>query len=381
MRTGFFGGAFDPFHNEHKSIVECAKNELNLDKVVVYPSFAPPHKNCTAPYEARRELAETALKQCGYVVIDDVEKERDADKNPTCEVLPLLKKKYAAEENYFIIGGDSMFNFSKWIKPEIVAKTMKIAVVARENVEEVERKAEEARKNYGADVTVLNYVGKAVSGSLVKAKIEFGEKPDEIDEKVYEKIIEKGLYREHKDVVEKLKNNIPERTFEHVKRTVYYAFKLNVKLGLPYEKVFLAAGLHDCAKHLHRAMDGVPPAVEHQFLGAEVAENEYGVKDEDVLNAIKYHTTGKPDMTTLEKLVFCADMLEEGRSYPGVTELRKTIENDFEKGFVECVNSSMKKLIEDGKPFHFLTKECAMYYNHRREEKINDGDTNESATT
>ena len=64
-----------------------------------------------------------------------------------------------------------------------------------------------------------------------------------------------------------------------------------------------------------------------------------------------------------------------------MTELRKTIENDFEKGFVECVNSSMKKLIEDGKPFHFLTKECAMYYNHRREEKINDGDTNESART
>ncbi len=366
MRIGFFGGAFDPFHNEHKHITECAKNELNLDKVVVYPSFAPPHKNCTAPYEARRELAEIALKGCGYVAIDDVEKERGAERNPTSEVLPLLKEKYAPEVGYFIIGGDSIFNFSRWIKPEIVAKTMKIAVVARENREEVEKKAAETREKYGADITVLGYVGKAVSGSLVKAEIELGDKPEDVDAAVYEKIEEKGLYREHKTLVEKLKNNIPERTFEHVKRTVYYAFKLNVKLGLPYEKVFLASVLHDCAKHLHRAMDGVPPSVEHQFLGAEVAENEYGVKDEDVLNAIKYHTTGKPDMTTLEKLVFCADMLEEGRSYPGVVELRKSIESDFDKGFVDCVNSSMKKLIEDGKPFHVLTKECAVYYNQEK---------------
>ena len=60
----------------------------------------------------------------------------------------------------------------------------------------------------------------------------------------------------------------------------------------------------------------------HQFAGAYVAEKHFGVTDEDVLNAIRYHTSGRPNMSELEKLIFLADMLEEERHYDGVEELR-----------------------------------------------------------
>lgn len=363
MRIGFFGGAFDPFHNEHKRIIESAKNELNLDRIVVYPSFAPPHKECTAPYDDRKALAEIALSGCDYAVIDDVEKERGGEKNPTVEILPLLIDKYPADEHYFIMGGDSIINFPKWINPQKIATMIKLAVIARENATEVVKAAEEAEKNYGASVRVLDYVGRKVSGSLVKAALELGDMPNGISEEVYVAIRERGLYCEKKNLTDKLRTVLPERTFEHVKRTVYYALGLNVKLGLNYEKVFLAALLHDCAKPFHRAMEGVPAAVEHQFLGREEAEKTYGIRDEEILSAIECHTTGKPAMSTLEKLIFCADMLEEGRSYPGVCELRNAIETDFETGFRKCVESSLRKLEEDGKPIHPLTKECAKYYN------------------
>ncbi len=363
MKIGFFGGAFDPFHNEHKSIIESAKNELGLDKVVVYPSYAPPHKNCSATYEDRRALAKIALKDCDYAIIDDVEKERGGERNPTVEILPLLMAKYPADEHVFIMGGDSIVSFPKWINPQKIASMIKFAVVARENIDDVKKAAVFAEKTYGAKVTVLGYVGKKVSGSLVRAELELGDKPDGVSSEVYAEIVKRGLYSDKKEIVEKLKKSLPERTFEHVKRTVYYALWLNVKLGLGYEKVFLSALLHDCAKPLHRAMDGVPPAVEHQFLGKEEAEKTYGIRDEQILSAIECHTTGKPAMNTLEKLIFCADMLEYGRSYPGVEELRSEIENDFETGFRKCVESSLRKLEEDGKPVHPLTKECAKYYN------------------
>ena len=91
----------------------------------------------------------------------------------------------------------------------------------------------------------------------------------------------------------------------------------------------------------------------------------YDIDDNEIIEAIEFHTTGKPEMTTLGKIVYCADMLEEGRSYIGVERLREVIENDFEKGFVECVNASFKKLIEDNKPFHPLTKSCVEYYNKK----------------
>ena len=362
MKTGFFGGAFDPFHNEHKQIVLSAINELRLDRIVVYPSFLPPHKHCSAPFDMRKKFVELSLSDIKNVIVDDIEKQRGKI-NPSCEILPLLKEKYPSDEYYFIIGGDSMVNLKKWVNPKKVFESMPIAVVDRENVTESDEAIKNAEKEFNAEIVKLNYTGKEASGSNVKAEIAFGEKPEEIDEKVYELIESTHLYGEYEAIAGKLKSSIPERTYSHAKRTVMYALKLNAKLGLEFDKVFIAALLHDCAKHLHRDMEGIPKAVEHQFLGAEVAEKEYGITDSEILDAIMYHTTGKPDMTKLGQLVYCADMLEEGRVYDGVEELRNAIEKDFRKGFVLCCNSSYNKLIADGRPVHPLTKECVEYYN------------------
>lgn len=362
MRTGFFGGAFDPFHIEHKQIILSAINELRLDKIVVYPSFLPPHKRCSAPFDVRQRIVELSLSDVRNVVVDDIEKQR-GKLNPSCEILPLLKEKYPSDEYYFIIGGDSVVNINKWINPKKIFETVKVAVVERENVTKSDEAIKNAEKEYDAEITKLNYIGKEVSGSNVKAEIAFGYLPKEIDKKAYKFIVSKNLYGEYKALASALKASIREHTYYHSERTVMYALKINAKLGLEFNKVFIAALLHDCAKHLHRDMEGIPKAVEHQFLGSEIAEKVYGIKDSEILDAITYHTTGKPNMTKLGKLVYCADMLEEGRTYDGVSILRKEIENDFEKGFVLCCNSSYEKLIADGRPIHPLTKECVEYYN------------------
>ena len=363
MITIFFGGAFDPFHNEHRAIIEGAQKELSADRVVVYPSYSPPHKGgLVSPFETRMEMAREGTKDLSYVVVDDIEKQRGVT-NYSFEVIPLLKKKYPSDTYYFLIGGDSMAHFSKWVHPEIIAKEITLAVAARPEIKDLNAAIDSARKEYSADVVLLSVEGGAVSSSLIKARAELGLPQVDLCDGV-KKIVEEGdLYRQHADIVNKLRADIPQKTFEHVCRTTLYALKLNTSLNLPFKKVFLSALLHDCAKHEKTEMEGVPAPVVHQYRGADVAKDRYGIEDSDVLNAIRCHTTGKPEMTTLEKLIFCADVLEEGRDYPGVDDLRKTIEADFEKGFRACVKSCYDHLIATGKDFDLLTKSCALYYN------------------
>ena len=83
----------------------------------------------------------------------------------------------------------------------------------------------------------------------------------------------------------------------------------------------------------------MPSSVYHQFAGAYVAETHFGIKDEDILNAIRYHTSGRANMSELEKLIFLADMLEEERSYEGVETLRKLFWR--EQGLDECLEEAL----------------------------------------
>ncbi len=362
MKTIFFGGAFDPFHEQHRTMIIGAKKELNADRVIVYPSFLPPHKaDLYSSFEIRMQMTLAGTKGIPDVFIDTIERDRDVV-NYSYEVIPLLKKKYPSDEYYFLIGGDSMVHFGHWVRPDIIAKEITIAVVNRQGVPGLEDAIERARLEYGAKVILLETQGENVSSSAIKARAELGLEQKDICPDVRKIVVDNNLYRIFSEIVEKARTDMPKKTFDHVCRTVMYAIKVNTKLNLPYKEVFLSCLLHDCAKHEKAEMEGVPAPVVHQYTGAEKAKAYYGINDENILSAIRYHTTGKPDMTTLEKLVFCADMLEEGRDYPGVDYLRQTIESDFEKGFRECVRCSLNHLIENKKPFDPLTKSCASYY-------------------
>ena len=362
MKTIFFGGAFDPFHSQHRALIEAVRRELCADRVVVYPSYEPPHKaKLSASFALRVSMAKLATADLDYVSIDELECERDTV-NYSYEVIPLLKQKYPSDEYGFLIGGDSLRAFSTWVHPELIAKEIPLVVAGRGKTD-MESAANAVRGKYGAEVTILNFCGQEVSSSEIKARADLGLPQKDVCPAVEKIILDNGLYRDYAPIVDKLRLSIPEKTFSHVCRTVLYALKLNTGLNLPYKKVFLAALLHDCTKHILADMEDVPPAVVHQYTGSEAALHWYGVEEDDILAAIRCHTTGKPNMTTLEKLIFCADMLEEGRSYPGVERLRETIESDFEKGFRACVKSSYNNLLTSGKQFDPLTKSCALYYN------------------
>lgn len=345
-----FGGAFNPIHNEHVNIIRSLLSTEGVDKVILLPSNNPPHKHCATSFEDREEMIKIALGDCRDVEICDLES-RDGDRHYTCEVLPKLKQMYG--DIAFVIGGDSLIDLNKWKNPRDIIRQSPLIVFTRgEDV-----RFNEALKYWrqqGADIKVSDYHPADVSSTVIRYKAALGEF-DDVDIRVAEYIKERGIYGFYAPLLTRLESDIPLCTFLHCLRTASFAIETNysLSLGLDYDKVLLAGVLHDCAKalcHISHVSESVPKdavgtPVEHQFLGAEIARSKYGVQDADVLEAIKYHTTGKKVMTDLQKLIFCSDMLERGRDYAEVGYLRKCMKKSLDFAYSECVKAQYEFLL------------------------------------
>ena len=110
----------------------------------------------------------------------------------------------------------------------------------------------------------------------------------------------------------------------------------------------------------------VPAPVLHQYTGAYLAEHYFGVTDEDVLNAVRYHTSGRPAMSVLEKLIFLSDMLEPGRLFPKVDKLRAYFAKDLNEGMFRALDHQIKYLKKGKGEIYPLTFRAHEYYKNLR---------------
>ena len=194
-----------------------------------------------------------------------------------------------------------------------------------------------------------------------------------VSERVEEYIQRKGLYK-IANADKALALQAPQRQ-AHSLRVAEFAASSAVKLKISESKAIAAALFHDCAKNLAKNseyLDGftppmawgdIPAEVYHQFAGAFVAEKSFGVTDGEVLDAIRYHTSARPNMSQLEKLIFLADMLEEARSYDCVDELRSLF---FNVGLDECLTEALRQTLlflqRKGGEIYPLTKMAYEFY-------------------
>ena len=182
----------------------------------------------------------------------------------------------------------------------------------------------------------------------------------------------------------KLQSALSLPRYIHTMGVVKTAKKLAGRWQADEKKAMTAALLHDCAKdypeqmkrrfckEFHVPIDPVmDQAIDlcHGPLGAEVARREYGVTDEEVLNAIRYHTTGRPEMTKLEQIIFIADYIEPNRNpFVGLEEGRVLA--------YEALNLAMERILKDTiayvkqrqRPLHPLSVEAYEYYQKKNKE-------------
>lgn len=174
---------------------------------------------------------------------------------------------------------------------------------------------------------------------------------------------------ERQQMIELVKAEMPERRWRHTEGVMATAKSLAARYGEDPERADLAAILHDVAKFwsidrqesiiLNEGLDAevlrYDKELWHAPVGAWVAEQQYGVSDEGVLDAIRYHTSGRKGMTKLEKIVWLADYIEPGREFPGVDAIRELSEADLDKAVLAGLDGTIGFLLAKGKRIYPLT--------------------------
>ncbi len=179
----------------------------------------------------------------------------------------------------------------------------------------------------------------------------------------------------YEDLYEDVKHMLSEKRFRHsegvVKRAIEYAEIYNADI----EIVKLTAIAHDIAKELTPEeeesiikeynvflddFEKVNHNLVHAKIGAEICKNKYGFT-EDMVNSIKYHTTGRAEMSLLEKIIYLADATDENRKYESEFYVN-TIKENIDKGMVEVSKWVINHLLEKERPIHIDSINCYNYY-------------------
>lgn len=164
-----------------------------------------------------------------------------------------------------------------------------------------------------------------------------------------------------------IKKNLKESRFEHSIRVKDTAQKLAKQYGEDVEKASIAALVHDCAKYLSNEklikyseeygylIDEVAlrnPSLLHSVAAAYIAKTEMDIQDLDILNAITYHTTGRKNMSLLEKIIYISDYIEPGRNFPSIDVMREKTFNNLDEGLLFGLDNTINYVIKRGELLH-----------------------------
>ena len=376
MKIAIFGGTFDPVHAEHVNIVKAALEQLEADKVIVMPAAIPPHKQgkLLAGEQDRLNMAKLAFAGVRGCEVSSYEMNAGGP-SYTVRTVQHFRQKYPQAQLYWLVGADMLRDFYTWKEPERILEMAELVACSRAG-ERVSFSAEQLRflTKFRKGFRVLEYAGKDVSSTKIRVLCAFCEdlKPY-LAEDVIAYIESKGLYRIQR-VREALAHLKPTRR-KHTVRVALMAASVAGQYRLEERTVLEAAGLHDIAKNLDASApelagfcppQEVPAPVMHQYSGAYVAEHALGVEDEDVLNAIRYHTSARPNMSNLEKVIFLADMLEAGRDFPHVEKLREWFYRDLNECMYRALKYELRYLKREKRDIYPLTFRAYEYYKELR---------------
>jgi nicotinate-nucleotide adenylyltransferase len=375
MKIAIFGGAFNPVHNEHINIAAAALRELKLDKLIVMPTATSPHKSGKLCADGQKRLAMCRLAFEGMdgVEVSDYEVKKGGVSYSylTCRY---FKKLYPEDELYFLVGADMLKSFPKWKNPQEILSLVTLAACARESESDFLTYLKETERAVGKKVAVVHYVGKSVSSTRIRTLAALGEEIKAYTpQRVCQYISDNGVYLIKKLL--KVKDFITESRWKHTVGVALMCAENCDRAHLTEREAITMAALHDVAKYLKNDSpylkgftidEDVPEPVVHQFSGAYVAGNYFKIKDERLLNAIKYHTSGRENMTEAEALLFLCDMLEEGRNFDGVEELREAFKGDLYDCLYLALERQVQYLNTTNKPVYSLTERAYNYLKEKR---------------
>lgn len=358
-----FGGTFDPVHNGHMRIARYASLKLNAD-VVFVPAKNPRWKKPHASIEDRHNMLRIALKKegTGSVYISDYEIKSKADTNYTIDTVKYFVEKFPDREICLLMGADQVEAFHDWKDADTIAKLATIIYVERPGIT---IKGDNIKKY---KMIPLTYEGSGtISSKAVRSLQEL-----DVPKEVLEYIEEHELY-----YIKTLKDKyyLPER-FKHALSVANVAYSIAKNNHLAEANdCYIAGLLHDLGKKVNELMQkeimnknyseylkDLPPTLYHQFVGAYLAKKDFNITNEAILDAIKFHATGKANMTPISKITYAADKIDPLRGYNS-NKLIRACNKNYYSGFQEVLKENRKHLVKHHLSFdNPLTKACMDLY-------------------
>lgn len=356
-RIGIYGGTFNPPHVGHIQAAKQAVSTLGLTKLLMIPAYAPPHKAVlpsNSPRARQRlEMLRIAAADCPQIEVSDLELKREGI-SYTWQTLETVKKLYPGAELVLLMGTDMFLTFDTWKNPEKILGEVTLGVFYRGDKGEkaAALKQKEALEAKGAKVVLVHNDVIVISSTQMRRLLAFRCAGEFLPAGVLDYIREYNLYDTRTNW-----KNLPMDKLEQVVVSLLNPNRVRHVLGCRDTAVALAerwgADVTDAARAgiLHditKAIDGPLqltlcdaygkllddfskryPRTLHALTGAMVAQRIFG-ENPAVVSAIESHTTGKANMTLLEKIIYVADYMEPNRDFPGVQMLRELAFSDLD---------------------------------------------------
>ena len=374
-RIGIYGGTFNPPHIGHIQAAKQAVKALGLSKLLIIPAYAPPHKAVlptnSPTAQQRLEMLRIAVADCPEIEVSDMELRREGV-SYTVETVQALKRQYPEGELVLLMGTDMFLTFESWMRWEEILQNAALGVFYRGDKGEkpaIARKKEELEA-LGAKVTLVQNDVIAISSTQMRRLLAFRCAGELLPAGVLDYIRENRLYdtrtpwknlpmEELEPIVVSLLN--PNRV-KHVLGCRDTAVALAKRWGADETDAARAGILHDITKAIDgplqltlcdaygKLLDDFSkryPRTLHALTGSMVAQRIFGENDA-VVSAIEFHTTGRANMTLLEKIIYVADYMEPNRDFPGVERLRELAFSDIDAALKLGLEMTLEHLNRQG---------------------------------
>ncbi len=398
MKIGIYGGTFNPPHLGHMAAAKTAAQVLGLDKLILIPAAEPPHKTLpegSATAQRRLDMVRLMadnLNMPGVVQVSDIELRREG-KSYTSDTLVAMQALHPEAELWLLMGTDMFLTLQNWHEPEKIMELAGICAFGRTEQDGEELFAPQRKflqEKYNARLTTITLPGLVdISSTQLREVLDDGQGEEYLCPAVYGYILLNGLYGTKAD----LKHlDLPElracsysmvraKRIPHIRGTEEEAVRLAKRWGVDETLARRAAILHDCTKYLELdeqlllckkygveldELERRAVKLLHSKTGACIAKHVFG-EDEQVFQAIFWHTTGKADMSMLEKVIYLADYIEPTRDFDGVEPLRKLAYEDIDKALLMGMEMTIEEMKQRGNPIHRNTQAARDWLHSHRD--------------
>ncbi len=338
-----FGGSYNPIHQGHINAALNASKFLKCDEIWLMPRKYNYDGSLLLDAKHRIAMINMALDEFDNFKICDIElKDKNKKLIYTYNTAKILHKKYSKQyEFYFLIGADQLNNIERWYEIDKLTKLFKFVCFKRPGYVINDKLA--------TKYNIIIIDGNQIDASSTNVRAGYF---DKVDEDIQQYIKDNELY-----LKERLMPLLDEKLFMHCLSTARLAKELAISLHENANRAYVAGILHDISKSLpedeimhiinnnYPSKKNNPKYCLHQYASDYIAKNTMGIKDKKTLKAISSHCRATLNMSKLDKIIYCADKLEETRKFAdSVKSIRDIAYTDIDKAFILTLKDQIEYL-------------------------------------